>query len=332
MKICIYGAGAIGGFVAALLARQGEAEVSVIARGPHLEAIRANGLTLEYDGETFTTPVTASDDPSAIGPQDVVVLTVKTTALPSVAPALGPLLRDDTTIVTAQNGIPWWFFHGFGDHDGKKLTTVDPDGVLAAAIPAERLVGCVLHIGCSVPAPGVIRHAAQNRFILGEPDGTESERASAISALFAAAGIGAEVSTAIQQETWIKLLGNMTFAPISLLTGGTNDQIADDPAIRQLCIHMMEDARRVGEAYGLEPGMPAGERVDLGGNLKGFRTSMLQDFDAGRPVELDSIVAAVIEMGDLAGEATPTIDAVYGLAAQKARLAGLYDYALESMD
>ena len=323
MNICIFGAGAIGGFMAALLARSG-ASVSVVARGPHLDAIRDKGLTLDYDGERFTVEIAASDDPADLGPQDYVVLTAKTTGLAAIAGHLGPLLREETAVVAAQNGIPWWYFHGFGSHAGKRVDCVDPGGKIDSLIPASRVIGCVLHIGVAVPEPGLVVHNAQNRFILGEPDGGASGRVAALVETMAAAGIGAERSTAIQQEVWIKLLGNMTYAPISLLTGATNDQIAGDPAIRQLCIDMIDEAGEVGAAYGLGAGMPADERVDLGGQLVGFRTSMLQDHIAGRPVELDAIVNAVREMGRMAGVATPLIDAVYGLAAMKARLAGLY--------
>ena len=323
MKVCIFGAGAIGGFMAALLARSG-ATVSVIARGPHLKAIRDKGLTLDYQGDRFTVELPASDDPGDLGPQDYVVLTAKTTGLAAIAQRLGPLLGDDTAVVTAQNGIPWWFFHGFGSHAGKRVECVDPGGEIDGLVSSSRVIGCVLHIGVAVPEPGVVVHNAQNRFILGEPDGSESSRVAALVDTLAAAGIGAEATTAIQQEVWIKLLGNMTYAPISLLTDATNDQIAGDPAIRQLCIDMIDEAGRVGAAYGLDAGMPADERVDLGGQLVGFKTSMLQDYIAGRPVELDAIVNAVREMGRMAGVDTPLIDAVFGLAAQKARLAGLY--------
>ncbi len=323
MDICIFGAGAIGGFMAAQLARAG-ASVRVIARGPQLAAIREKGLTLDYAGERITVDVPASDKPADFGPQDYVILTAKTTGLAAIAPLLGPLLDENTAVVTAQNGIPWWFFHGFSGHVDKRVDCVDPDGALDRLIPAARVLGCVLHIGCSVPELGLVVHNAQNRFIVGEPDGSESGRAKALIEAMANAGIGAELSTAIQQETWVKLLGNMTFAPISVLTGATNDQIAGDPGIKRLCVDMIEEANVVGQAYGLEPGMPSGERVALGGQLVGFRTSMLQDFAAGRPVELDAIVASILEMGQMAGVPTPLIETIYSLAAQKARLAGLY--------
>lgn len=323
MDICIFGAGAIGGFMAALLARAG-ASVKVIARGPRLEAIRNKGLTLDCAGERFTVEIPASDNPADFGPQDYVMLTAKTTGLAAIAPQLGPLLGENTTVVSAQNGIPWWFFHGFQGHEDKRIECVDPQGAIDGLIPAERVLGCVLHIGCSVPEPGLVVHAAQNRFIVGEPDGSESARATSLVEVMAGAGIGAELTRTIQQETWIKLLGNMTMAPISVLTGATNDEIAGDPGICQLCIDMMEEAGAVGRAYELEPGMPSDERVALGGQLVGFKTSMYQDFAAGRPLELDAIVASVIAMGRMVEVPTPLIDTVYALAAQKGRLAGVY--------
>jgi 2-dehydropantoate 2-reductase len=252
----------------------------VIARGPQLAAIRDEGLTLDFAGDRFTVDVPASDNPADFGPQDYVILTAKTTGLAAIAPQLGPLLGPETAVVTAQNGIPWWFFHGFKGHEDKRVTCVDPNGIIGGAIPPARVLGCVLHIGCAVPEPGLVVHNAQNRF--------------------------------------------MTYAPISVLTGATNDQVAGDPQVRQLCIDMIEEAGAVGDAYGLAQGMSADERVDLGGQLIGFRTSMLQDFDAGRPLELDAIVAAISEMGQMVGVPTPLIETIHGLAAQKGKLAGLY--------
>jgi 2-dehydropantoate 2-reductase len=323
MKICIFGAGAIGGFTANLLARAGH-DVSVVARGVQLHAIRDRGLTLEFQDTRETVAVAASDDPAALGPQDAVFLSVKATALGEVVPRLGPLLGPETAVITAQNGIPWWFFDGFGPRAGLRLKATDPDGAIAAALPPERIVGCVLHIGCTVVEPGVVVHSNQNGFLMGEPSGASTPRLGALVEAFTAAGIGAEAVANIQQHYWTKLLGNMSFAPVSLLTGATNDQIAHDPSIRAVCARMIEEVNAVGAAYDLVPGMDTGRRIDLGGNLVGFKTSMRQDFERGRPVELDAIVAAPMEMGDVAGVETPTVDAVYALAAQAARLAGLY--------
>ena len=325
MKLCIFGAGSIGGFIAALMADAGH-DVSVVARGAQLVAIEEGGLRLDFDGRRITARVAASDDPAELGPHDYAIVAVKAPALPAVLPMLGPLLGSGTPIVTAMNGIPWWMFDRFGEHDGLSLRSVDGDGALARFGNKERLVGCVLHIACDVPEPGLIRHCSQNRFILGEPDGTLSARVNDLVDAMASAGLGAEATARIQQEVWIKLLGNLPFAPVSMITGEINDVMAETPDVRRLMLSMFEEASAVGEHFGLEPGMTAEERIDLGGSLAGFKTSTRQDFEQGRPVELDVIVNAVREMGDIAGIGTPTIDTVYALAAQKAALAGLYRY------
>ena len=325
MKLCIVGAGSIGGFIAALMADNGH-DVSVVARGAHLEAIRNGGLRLDYDGRRISTKVGASDDPADLGAQDVVIVSVKAPSLPGVLPTLGPLLGPETPIVIAMNGVPWWMFDGFGAHDGLTLRSVDGDGALARFGNKERLIGCVIHIACDVPEPGLIRHNSQNRFILGEPDGAVSARVTGLVEAMQAAGIGAEATAEIQQEIWIKLLGNLPFAPISTITGATNDVLAATPDIRRTMLAMFDEAVAVGANFGLRPGMTAEARIDLGGSLIDFKTSTLQDYEQGRPVELDVIVNAVREMGDIAGIDTPTVDIIYALAAQKAALAGLYRY------
>lgn len=323
MKICIFGAGAIGGFTANLMARAGH-EVSVVARGPQLEAIKSKGLTLEFEGKRETVQIAASSDPADLGPQDIVFLSVKATALADVVPGLAPLMQDETSVVTAQNGVPWWFFDGFGPRPGLRLDATDPGGVIASALPAARVIGCVLHIGCTVVEPGLIVHGNQNSFLVGEPSGATTPRLTALVEALSAAGIGAEAVDNVQQHYWTKLLGNMSFGPISLLTGAANDEIANDPGIREVCARMIEEMNLVGAAYDLVPGMETYARIDLGGGMVGFKTSMYQDFSRGRPVELDAIVRAPMEMGDLAGIETPTIDTVFALAAQASRLKGLY--------
>ena len=325
MKLCIVGAGSIGGFIAALMADSGH-DVSVVARGAHLEAIRNGGLRLDYDGRRISTQVRASNDPADLGAQDAVIVAVKTPSLPGVLPTLGPLLGPETPIVIAMNGVPWWMFDGFGAHDGLTLRSVDGDGALARFGNRERLIGCVLHIACDVPEPGLIRHSSQNRFILGERDGTLSQRVTGLVDAMVSAGIAAEATADIRQEIWIKLLGNLPFAPISTITGATNDVLAATPDIRRTMLAMFDEAVAVGTHFGLRPGMTAEERIDLGGSLVDFKTSTLQDYEKGRPVELDAIVNAVREMGDIAGIDTPTVDIIYALAAQKAALAGLYRY------
>ncbi len=323
MKICVFGAGAIGGFAAVQLARAGQ-DVSIVARGPHLDAIRADGLRLDYQGERLTARVEATDDPAELPVQDYVFVSVKAPALPGVAKTIAPLIGPETTVVTAMNGVPWWFFDGFAGHDGLRLEAVDPDGSLARAIPSSRVLGCVLHIACSVPEPGLVVHNSQNRWIVGEPDGSASDRAKALVDAMVAAGVGGELTTNIQQEVWLKLLGNMNYAPVSMLTEGTNDQLANDPDVRAVMRRMFEEADVVGRHFGLDPGVSADERIDMGGGMVGFRTSMLQDYDKGRPVEIDSIVRAIAEMGDIAGIETPTIDAILALAVMKAANRGIY--------
>lgn len=325
MKICIVGAGAIGGFVAALMAEGGH-DVSVVARGAHLDAIRQDGLRLDVDGKRVVAAVQASDNPADLGEQDYIFVALKAPSLPAVLPTLAPLSGEDTPIVTAMNGVPWWMFDGFGNHDGLQLQSVDGDGALARFGNKDRLIGCVLHVACSVPEPGLIRHNSQNRFIIGEPDGAISKRVTDLVAAMKPTGIGAEATAEIQQEVWIKLLGNLQFAPVCMITGATNDALAKDPALRTVMLKMWEEAKAVGNYFGLKPGMTGEERIDLGGSLIGFKASTRQDYEKGRPVELDVIVNAVREMGDIAGVDTPTIDTVYAIAAQKAALAGLYRY------
>lgn len=323
MKVCIFGAGAIGGYIAVKLAQAGHA-VSVVARGAHLDAIRVKGLTLHQGGMRYHARPKAASDAAALGPQDYVFLAVKAPALPAVAAALAPLVGPETAVVTAMNGIPWWFFHAFGQFHGTTFDSIDPGGVLAKALPPERIVGCVLHIACSVPEPGVIVHNSQNRFFLGDLDGKTSPRLARIVDAMKLAGMDAEARPDIRRDVWVKLLGNLTFAPVSILTQTTNDALAAHPRVRRVFAQMIEEASAVGAAYGLASDMSVEARIDLGGSLKGFRTSMLQDMDKGRPVELDTIVRAVLDMGRKAGVPTPVIDTVYALAAQRAEAAGLY--------
>jgi 2-dehydropantoate 2-reductase len=324
MRICIYGAGAIGGYLGAMLAEAGHA-VSLVARGEHLKALRANGLTLEIGGRTLKSRPAASADPAELGPQDHVIVSVKAPALPSVVRSIAPLLGPETAVITALNGIPWWFFHGFGGaHDGRSLTSVDPDGTLGRSLEPRRIIGCVVHAGCSVPSPGVIRHASGDLFIIGEPAGGASARCQTLQQAIVDAGLRCDISPRIQQAVWMKLLGNMSMGPLSVLTNGTLAGMARDPGTRKVSADMMAEAIAVGRHFGLEPGMSIEERIDLGARLGEFKTSMLQDFEKGRPMELDTFLAAVVEMARLASVATPTIETVQALTLHKARQAGLY--------
>jgi 2-dehydropantoate 2-reductase len=320
----VVGAGAIGGLIAARLAHAG-APVSVVARGPHLAAIRANGLRLTSGGDDFTATVAASDDPAELGPQDVVLLTVKAPALPGIAPRLAPLIADGTSIVAAMNGIPWWFCDSLtGPLKGRQLESVDPDGRLAGALSAACVLGCVVHAGSSVPEPGVIDHVAGNVFILGDARRAASPQAVRIAEAFAAAGLGGRATDDIHTEIWLKLIGNMGMGPICALTGDTLAGLARDPGTRALAAAMMREAIDVGDALGLPLEMGVEARIDLGAELGAFKPSILQDLERGRPLEIDAMVSVVAEMGGIAGIPTPTIDTVLALLRGRARLAGLY--------
>ena len=324
MKICIVGAGAIGGFLGVRLADAGH-EVSLLARGGHLAAIRADGVKLiDQRGET-SVRVAASDDPADFGAQDFVVITLKTPSLPAVVPNLQPLLGDDTAVVTAMNGIPWWFCeHLEGPLKGRHLDTIDPGGRLAAALPTERIVGCVVHAGASVSEPGVIRHAAGGLFIVGEPGSAAKARTIALGEAITASGLTGRVTDAIHQEIWLKLIGNMGMGPISALTKLTLAGVANDPDARALAVALMNEAIAVGGRIGLRMDMSAEDRVDLGAELGDFKPSILQDLEKGRPMEIDALIGVVAELGQLAGVATPTVDTVLALQRAQARFAGLY--------
>lgn len=328
MKICIYGAGSIGGLIGGVLADSGH-DISLVARGPHLDAIRANGLTVETGGRTISVRPEASNNPADLGIQDVVVVAVKAPALPSVASGIAPLLGPDTVVVPAMNGIPWWFFDGF-PMNGPDISfdALDPGGTLAATIPTERVVGCVVHLGALVPEPGLIRHIADNRLILGEAGGNAidgvSSRVAALAAAFGPTTLDATPTANLRQEIWLKLLGNFNFAPVSSLTGATNGVLGSDPGLRKLCADLFEEAAAAGRQLGLDPGMTADARIDMGASMGDFRTSMLQDFDKGRPPEIDAIVGAVAQIGRTCGVPMPCTEAVLALVAGKARGMGLY--------
>ena len=324
MKICIYGAGSIGGVVGGVLAQAGH-DVSLIARGAHLQALKAKGCTVETGGQSFTVNTPCSDNPADFGPQDYVVVAVKGPAMPSIAAGIAPLLGPDTAVVPAMNGIPWWFFDGFpADGPDIRLPALDPDGALAAAVSTDRMIGCVVHMGCLVPEPGVIRHVADNRLILGEAKGGLSDRLRAFVAAFDGTPLDATATGELRQEIWLKLLGNFNFAPVSSLTGATNGEIGADPGLRKLCADLFEEAAEAGRRIGLKPGMTADERTIMVASLGDFRTSMLQDFDKSRPPEIDAIVGAVVEIGRATGTPMPVSESVLALVAQKARGLGLY--------
>ncbi len=313
MRICIYGAGAIGGYLAVCLEQAGH-EVGVIARGPHLEAIRERGLTLRINGEERTSRVTCSDDPADLGPQDYVIITLKAHSIPAIADRLPALFHDDTAVVTAVNGLPWWYFHQVdGPLEGTLLESVDPGGVLWDTIGPERAIGCVVYPACEVPEPGVIEHVEGDRFTLGEPSGEKTDRVMALSQAMRDAGLKAPVKPRLRDEIWIKLWGNVSFNPISALTRATLDRICADDEVRALAREMMLEAQAIGEATGANFAIDVDRRIAGAAAVGEHKTSMLQDLERGRPMEIEAIVGTVQELGRLTNLPMPKIDAVSAL-------------------
>lgn len=326
MKICIYGVGAVGGFIGAQLAHAG-CEVNAVAHGATLKSLQNHGLRLESDGIFLTEKICATDDPAELGIQDLVVVAVKATALVHVAQKIAPLIGPDTIVMTAMNGVPWWFFDGFGgEYAGTRLTSVDPDGSIAAAIPSHTIVGCVVHGSFSLNEPGFARHGFGKRLIIGEPNGSDSERIRNLAQLLGKADLDIVVSNKIQYDIWFKLWGNMTMNPVSAITGATCDLILDDPLVKKFCLDIMAEAGRIGAKIGCPITQSGEERNAVTRKLGAFKTSMLQDIEAGRAVELDALVSAVREIGQNVGETTPNIDALLGLARLQARVRGLYPW------
>jgi 2-dehydropantoate 2-reductase len=324
MKVCIYGAGAIGGWIGHGLARAG-CQVSVVARGATLDALQRHGLRLRQGGQLTSQAVAASANPADFGVQDLVVLSVKAPSLPEVARQIAPLIGPDTMVLTAMNGVPWWFLQGFGGAlAGTRLTSVDPDGALAAAIQAPHLIGCVVHAACSVDEPGQVHHYFGNKLIIGEPSGEKTARVLQLAALLEKAGFDAPVSEQIQQDIWFKLWGNMTVNPISALTGATTDLIMNDELVRGFISAVMLEAKDIGARIGITIAQQPEDRHAVTRKLGAFKTSMLQDVEAGKPVELDALVTVVRELGQLTAVPTPFTDALLGLTRLQARMKALY--------
>ena len=323
-KIAIYGAGAIGGWLGAKLAGAG-CDVSVVARGATLAALQQYGLRLVEAAGTAAQPVRASSDPVALGAQDLVIVAVKAPALLEVARHIAPLIGTDTIVLTAMNGVPWWFFESFGGAlAGTALQAVDPTGEIARAMPARQVIGCVVHASCSVDAPGVIRHHFGNGLIVGEPSGLSTDRVQALAALLQRAGFAATVSPQIQKDIWYKLWGNMTVNPISAITGATTDLILGDELVRGFVSSVMLEAKEIGARFGIPIEQQPEDRHAVTRKLGAFKTSMLQDVEAGRPLEIDALVGAVHEIGRHLALPTPNLDALFGLARLMARQRGLY--------
>ena len=327
MKVCIYGAGAIGGWLGVHLARQG-CTLSAVARGATLEALQQVGLELRQGDEEMVVSLKARANPAELGEQDLVIVAVKAPAMADVARHMAPLLGPQTVVLTAMNGVPWWFLQGFGGAlSGTTLQSVDPSGVIAQHIPADRVIGCVVHASSSVDMPGVIRHHFGNGLILGEPSGADTPRLRALVDLLVQAGFNATGSAQIQKDVWYKLWGNMTLNPISAFTGTTTDVILDDPLVRDFVSSVMLEAKAIGERIGIPIAQTPEDRHAVTRKLGAFRTSMLQDVDAGKPVELDALVTAVRELGQLTGVQTPFTDALLGLSRLHASGLGLYPKA-----
>lgn len=324
MKICIYGAGAIGGTLGARLALAGH-EVGLVARGAHLAAIRANGLTFLQGDERHVVRLAASDRPADLGPQDAVIVALKAHGLAAAAAGIAPLLGPDTCVLTAMNGVPWWFFQGWGGTlAGTRLAACDPDGRIAAAIPAARVVGGVVFPSALVPEPGVVRLSSGSKVVVGDLDGSRSPRALALADAFAGAGFDCQLSTDIRRDVWLKLWGNVCYNPVSVLTGSHTDEMLDDPLLYEMFTRMMTEAVVIGRALGFVIDTPVAERIAVTRRLGHIKTSMLQDAESGRPIELDGIVGATVEIAEKLGVDAPFIRAVMGMVRSRAAGLGLY--------
>ena len=323
MKICIFGAGAIGGLMAAKLALKGEAEVTVIARGPHLAAMQADGLRLVSEGQDIVTRPRCVASAEEAGPQDYVVVTLKAHSLPGAAQQMQPLIGPDTAIVSAVNGVPWWYFHGVeGAHAGRIVESVDPGGVVTRLLPPSRAIGCIVYPAAEVSAPGVIDHTYGDRFSLGEPDGSRSPRAQKLSEALISAGFKAPVRPRIRDELWVKLWGNLAFNPISALTTATLDVLIADDAQRGVARAMMVEGQRVAEALGVRFAIDVDKRIAGAAEVGAHKTSMLQDLERGRPMEVEALLGAVVELAELVGEPAATCRTVLALVRARARAAG----------
>lgn len=324
MRVAIFGAGAIGGMMGVKLAQAG-ADVTFIARGPHLAAMQANGVTMHSAGETITVHPRCVASAAEAGLQDYVIVTLKAHSLPAAAADIATMMSPETALVTGVNGVPYWYFHGLpGPYEGRAVESVDPGGHLLRTLPASQAIGCVVYPAAEVTAPGVITHTYGDRFSLGEPDGTRSPRVEALSKLLISAGLKAPVRPKIRDEIWVKLWGNLCFNPVSALTGSTLDRITTRPDLRALCRAMMQEAQTVAETLGTRFAISLEKRIDGAAEVGEHKTSMLQDLERGRPMEIDALLGAVVELGTLTGHAMPTCETVLALVRERARLAGCY--------
>jgi len=324
MKVAIFGAGAIGGMMGVKLAQAG-ADVTFIARGPHLAAMQANGVTMHSGGETIVVHPRCVGSAAEAGRQDYVIVTLKANALPGAAPDIASMMGPESALVTAVNGVPYWYFHGLeGPYTGRRVESVDPGGVIAALIPPSQAIGCVVYPAAEIHAPGVITHTYGDRFSLGEPDGSRSPRVEAISKLLISAGLKAPVRPKIRDEIWVKLWGNLCLNPLSALTGATLDIITGRPDLRAICRAMMVEAQSVAEALGVKFAISVDKRLEGAAEVGVHKTSMLQDLERGRPMEIDALLGAVVELGGLVGHPMPSCETVLALVRERARQAGCY--------
>ena len=321
MKICIFGAGAIGGYMGVKLAQIGT-DVSLVARGPHLEAMKKNGLRLIEGESDLTVPVEASENPEDLGFQDYLIITLKAHSVPSIIEKVRPLVSEKTTIVSGVNGIPWWYFHKIGGElEGTKLASVDPGNVQWESFGPSKVLGCVVYPAAEVLEPGVVKHIEGNRFSLGEPDGSKSDRALKLSKVLTEAGLKAPVRPKLRDEIWVKLWGNLCFNPISALTHATLDVLCTDIGTREVARKMMLEAQSIAEKLGVKFPINVDRRIDGGAAVGAHRTSMLQDLDQGRPMEVDALVTSVQELGRITNTPTPVIDIVLSLIKLRAKSA-----------
>jgi 2-dehydropantoate 2-reductase len=330
MRFTVVGAGAIGAFVGAMLSKSGE-DVTLIARGAHLRAMQEHGVRVHGEIGDFEARVSATDDPAKVGAVDVVLLTLKAHSLPEIAPRLAPLIAPGTWVVSAQNGIPWWYFyrHG-GEWEGTHLESVDPGGVINQSIDSARVIGCVIYPSAAISEPGVIQHIEGTRFAIGEPDGSKSERCRKLADAFIKAGLRCPIRTNIRHDMWVKLMGNVAYNPISALTRATLIEIVRCPETRALATAIMTEAESVATRLGIEMGVSIEQRLEGAEKVGHHKTSMLQDVESGRPMELEAIVGAVVELGDKLGLSLSCTKAVYACVKllAEARAKGRVDFSL----
>jgi 2-dehydropantoate 2-reductase len=327
MKVCIIGAGAIGGLIGASLAAAGQAQVSALARGDTFAALRTHGWRLRSAQGLVQVPARASANAAELGPQDLVVIAVKSPALPAVARSIQPLLGPHTLVLPAMNGVPWWFCSDLPGFVDVPLHSVDPGGVVSRAIAAQRVLGCVVHAAASTPEPGLVQHTMGRGLIVGEPAGGHSQRAQAVAELLQHAGFETTHAANVRHDIWYKLWGNLTMNPVSAITGASIDQLLADPLVRSFCSAAMLEAAAIGARIGCPIAQSPDDRHQVTAKLGAFKTSMLQDVEAGRAIELDAIVGAVQEIGERLALPTPNINALLGLTRLFARQRGLYPAA-----